>query len=294
MISWGMKMKIFFLLLITLPSLTWAAERNIYDIMYLPNQGVNFGKSTFSYLDASARGKTSGLNFTSDTKGYLIDQVIGRSVSDKLSLSLGFGYSNLKATTKGDSPIEDSTQTTKGLSDPTISGRYRILENDLILDLTGNLIVSTGDSESDGDESNNKNGGHELKVGAQIGSKLDNLQWAANFAVTHYFKSTTDTDGTKVKDDEHNSYVFDFGILKPISNSSFLKGLASVEFFDEYKSNDDSKTSGQTTTSVGASYLHMISSNLLFEGGIKYGEINFAGFDKYRFYILDAAFTYQF
>ena len=84
----------FALALAALPIL--GAERDIYDIMYLPRAGTSFGVSSFGYSHAHANG--SGDIFSLSSDAFSMSQTVGHSFTDKFSLSVNMGYLTSKST----------------------------------------------------------------------------------------------------------------------------------------------------------------------------------------------------
>jgi hypothetical protein len=272
-----------------------AADRAIYDLQYLPNAGTNYGISNL--------GLASGTQETSltDSKitGWVINQEVGHSFTDRFLLSADLTFQHIDANTDVDSPgVSDVNATTKGISDPSINGRFRVMDEALRIDVVSNLIVTYGDSKTEGSQTNNSQGGDSISLGVEAGQVTDTFQYVGTASINRVFEATDKTDGVTTKDDAHNEYLLGAAGLFKIAEASFIKGILSAEFVDDYEDNDTTDTSGDTASSttytVGAAYQYLVSSNLIVQAGLNASSINTAGVDSYHLYILTVGAKYQF
>lgn len=251
-----------------------ADSRMIYDVQYLPNAGTTYGESEWAYQKRTIELKGSSAEV--EVKAWALEQTVGHSFTDRLSVQGSINY------TKGDVEYSNIPGTddveAKGISDPTITARYRVMDEAWRLDIIGGALISLGDSEikSNGD-SNNLQGGSDLFLGAQIGQRSDNMQWAVLGQYNHNLKATSEdkSSGTKetTKDDAYGDWTLRADILNKLAEKSFLRTHLTGMWAPRY----DSKTEGQESTSastamweLGTQYQHLMSNDLLAYGGVDY------------------------
>lgn len=285
-------------------SSVWAAQRDIYDLMYLPEKNTSFGRSEASYLFGSASIK----NVADLTlKGVQLRQTLGHAFSDKFLLSGSLDYVSLDTKSKynpalGEPPYSTST---RGVGDPSLQARYRLMENKITLDLIGGVSFSTGNARTSGHISNNKGhnslndeGGDRGRLGVQIGRKKSDIQYAALFQVGRALRNTSQTDGKEMREDGHNNYLVEFDLLNQLGEKSFLKTMASANFITSYSNNDvpPSTYPSETHYKVGAEYQHLVSKDLLARVGATYEKININSglVMKFDFFNFNVGLNYQF
>jgi hypothetical protein len=293
------------LIALTLPS--FAADRDIYDLMYLPQAGTFFGRTTGTIISGEIKGGGApdgiDVDFDGDISGYGFRQEFGYSLTDRFMLQIGADYQNVRSssevTVAGLGEFE-SKNTTKGLSDPSIIARFRALDEDFLFDLYGGMVIGTGDSETDGDKANNKQGGNSLILGTEFGAKQDNLQYAFNFQLKHNFEATNkdkDEDGSlTTKADAHNEIQFGASIQPRLTENLFLSGFATVSFTDEYDDNQEGTTASQTVYSLGAELRLALAESVMLFGGATYNKVNTnSGYlDDYHIWFFQGGALYQF
>ncbi len=242
-----------------------AANSQINDLQYLPDQGTLFGSSNLSYHNYSDRfydgtdlGKTS-------VEGYIIGQSVGYSVMDNLFLSIDFSYANSSSSTSGERSTESS-----GLNDIDVNGRYRLSGDEKRLDILATLSISPGDDEvkSNGD-SNAFSGGHSLAVGAEYGAKKDGHQWAIRGLLNHSFEATEDNkaDDETYKTDAHNSLSFMGQLLTKLGEECYIRNFVGVDFTEEYDDDADTTYRGSTIWTAGAEVQHLLSKDVFLKLG---------------------------
>lgn len=275
-----------------------AADRNIYDLMYLPTAGTAYGLTDLNYLKGKIEGEASGFDYETDLSGYVVTQTAGYSLSDRMSLQVTMDYSNIsKDLDFSNSLLEDADGEQKGISDPEVAFKYRLMEDTLTVDLLAGVTIKTGDaeSESDSQDSNNKQGGNSSLLGVQVGQKMDRFQWAFFSTFERNFESKNEIKGDEdTKDDAHNEWTFVGSVLTKLAEKSFLNTNAGVQFTDEYDDNKDGNTAPETTYIIQAEYQHLLSEALLLRAGLAYNTINTGEFDDYNFTVLNLGATYQF
>ena len=194
----------------------------------------------------------------------------------------------------------DFTSTTKGLGDLGLGGRYRLMDGSLQVDLLGEFRLSTGDNETDdksnGDsESNNKNGGHVVEFGTQVGQKLSGYQWALAALYKRNLKGTADDNSTKTDFDAFNSYELRADSLMGLSEITFLRTYLDVTIQDRYEDeNNDEVNASSTQYKLGAEYQYMISQDLMVRGGVNYTTTNTSRVDDFNYWSVLAGANYQF
>lgn len=265
-------MKFFLALAVLATSATaFSASRDIYDIMYLPQAGTNYGFTEVGYLTGEVKGKSGAGDV--DISGYGIDQTLGRSFSDRLSVQVDLNYVDGEIDPDGGSSTDQS-----GLSDPTFTGRFRVMDEGMKLDILGGLLLSLGDSEieSNGDI-DNRQGGHALFAGAQLGQKMESMQWAVQGLLTRNFERTYETPNADADVDANLDLLVRGDLLNKLAEKSFLRTHLDINFEGMQESDDTSPetvVAPTTTYTLGAEYQHLCSENLLARFGVDYLTLN--------------------
>jgi hypothetical protein len=278
---------------------SYSASRDLYDLMYLPNAGTTYGITELAYVKGEFEGKTAGFNFDGDVKGYNFSQTVGHAFTDRLSLQATLDYTKQDADTDV-SGLGSQTGTTKGLSDPTISARFRVIDEDFRLDILGGGVISLGDQETDtetnGDsEINNRSGGHSLFVGAQLGQKTESFQWSFASILDYNLEGTVDVDGETEDFDSSKDLSFLADALFKVAESSFIRPFASVEFTEQVElDNGEEETAPSTVYELGGEFRHLISKDVMLKASLDYTSTNQASFDDFTYWTFMAGANYQF
>jgi hypothetical protein len=269
-----------------------AASRDIYDIMYLPSAGTTYGFTTGNYQKISVDGAGTD---DSEIKGYTIEQTIGHSFSDRLSVQGVIDY----AAIENDPDTGSTTDSSKGVSDPTISARFRVMDEDFRWDIIGGATLSLMDKKvdvnSNGDaDFDNHQGGHSFFIGTQFGGKTDTFQWALTAQLTHYLESETEVDssaGNRTFDqDSYNKVLVRGDILNKLGEKSLLRSHLEVNFYHDYQIDD------LRDYEIGTEYQHLMSQDLLLRAGVDYAiaEIPSGYFDTFTGWRFTVGANYQF
>ena len=258
--------KLIALVVMTSSALSFAADRDIYDVMYLPKAGTSFGISEGEYLQD---------NRTEDLKiyGFNFNQTIGHALTDRLSLSASMSYANLER-----NPGDDSKSDLSGISDPTFSARFRLMDETARLDLIGGGRVSLGDLEvkSNGDR-NNYAGGHAVFAGLQYGMKTENFQWAVLARYQYDLERTVDVSGGDSLDlNESSGFLVRADMLNKLADKSFLRSFFSANLVDEVKGEGEVLEENQTLYTAGLEFQQLLSQDLLVRAGADYSINNSA------------------
>lgn len=265
-------MKFFLALAVLATTATsFAASRDIYDIMYLPKAGTNYGFTEAGYITGDIKGKSGNADAT--ISGYGIEQTLGRSFTDQFSVQVAMNYVDGTVDPDG-APSTDQ----KGLSDPTFTGRFRVMDEDLTLDIIGGLLVSLGDSKiKSNNDTDNRQGGHALFAGAQIGKKMESMQWAVQGLLTRNFERTYDTSGGDADVDANMDMKLRGDLLNKITEKGFIRSHLDIDFIGMQESDDTAPKTVQapaTIYTIGAEYQHLCTQNLLARVGIDYASQN--------------------
>lgn len=293
-------MKKFIALAVLATTAAHAADRNIYDIMYLPKAGTTYG-----FTDAAlTKGKVESDAGDEDFDGYAVSQTLGYSFSDRFTVSLALNYASIQ----GDPEGGEKYDLQKGISDPTAQARFRMMDENMQWDILGGATISLMDQETDvsasGREDNdNLQGGHSLFIGTQIGAKAENFQWAISGIFTHYLESenkvkTAGNPDVKIKDDAHNELAVRGDILNKLAEKSYLRSFVSVDFIESFKDDQVPKneTAPVTAYTVGTQYQHLLSQDVLLKAGIDYSTVNVSTgqIDDYTIWTYTVGANYQF
>ncbi len=272
-------------------------NRNIYDLLYLPSAGTNYGTTMVSGLTGTGKGGGS----TTDLGGFLIEQVVGRSFSDALSLQLDFNYTQINSDYEYNDGETDSSET-RGLSDPTVTARFRVVDSTYRFDLTGGALVSVGDEKFDENgDANNLTGGHELFLTAEIGQSIGVHQWAVGAKYTRHLEAKSESEddaGDFSSDTEaHNSWQFRAAFLALLADTTYLLPNAGVEFVDAYEVEDSDdlgsfEQDSVTRYRVGAELRHSLTADLMLKASLDHFKVNVSG--RFDYWTYGAGATYQF
>lgn len=249
-------------------SLTFAANNSaINDLQYLPDAGTAFGTTDFNSIKYSNRFFDGTIIAKNEVKGFQVAQTFGYALMNNFSLAVGLSYQDTETKTTG-----ERTTNTTGLGDIEILGRYRLIDTGNRLDLLGKISVSPGDAEvdKDGDE-NGYTGGHAVALGAEYGAKKASHQWSVSGLYTRNLKATTeDKSGgakTKFKDDAHGQLTFQANLLTQLSESSYIKTFAAVDFTEEYDDNQDNTVTGSTMYTLSGEYQYVMTKDVYLHAG---------------------------
>lgn len=250
-------------------TVSFAAERNIYDIMYLPNAGTGFGFTEFSYLSREIEADGGDL----DVSGWGVSQTIGYSFTDRFSLNGSLNYIEGEQDPEGDSSVDIS-----GISDPTFTGRYRAMDEGMILDVIGAVYLGLNDNEWDRDgDRDNKRGGSSLLIGAQLGKVMENFQWAVLGTYTSNSERTIELEGfpRDIDVEGGDEFLMRGDILNKLAEASLLRSHASIAFTDkEEVDGGGTLFASSTTYEIGTEYQHVCSKDLLLRAGVDYARVN--------------------
>jgi hypothetical protein len=186
---------------------------------------------------------------------------------DNLLLSVSSDYLRGSVKTSG-----VATSRSEGLSDPTVSGKFRLSDDDYIVDVIADYLVSTGNNKTNSlsTRSDNKNGGSVANLAGQIGSKSADFQWAVLAKFTRNFESTIDSAGTKVDFKAHNQYYVEGSTLMNLSVTDWkFKTTLSALAVDKYK-DDNSSYASVTQLALGGEWQYICSANFMARGGLTF------------------------
>ncbi len=270
-----------------------ADNREIEDIMYLPNTGTTFGFTTAEMTKGEIKQDAGD----TDISGFELSQTIGHSFTDRFSLAGSINYVNQEE------DVEDAdTQEVTGISDPSVSARFRVMDESFRWDVLGGATIGIGDRVVDEDlNENNLQGGNGLFAGTQFGGKSESFQWAILGRLSHNMTRTlaieTPTADTDVDLEATNDLLLRADFLATLGEKSFLRPFISAEFNEALESEDDVEFQGPTTiNTVGAEYQHKLSPDLLLRAGVNYSIVNLdsGNIDDYNVWNFLAGANYQF
>jgi hypothetical protein len=267
-----------------------ASNSSVNDLQYLPNAKVIFGATALNAIKFSSRDFNGTSTDHTTSNGTLVSQNIGFSLMDNFSLSADLTYQNTKSEINGSNQSKST-----GLGDVVLNGRFRVLDSENRLDILGRLAVSPGKHEYDSSgDSNAYSGGHELSVGADYGVKKGTYQWSLSALLNHYFETTTKDkqNDTTYKDDAHNGLSLGANLLTQISESTFIKNFAAVEFTQEYDDDDNTTSAGSTNYNLGAEFQHLLNKDLYLKAGFN----SYIGGSGYNYIVMlyNVGANYQF
>lgn len=266
-------------------SMAFAAERSIYDLMYLPQAKTSFGFSEIATKKGELKIKSNESEFST----FQVRQTLGHALSDNLAISTQLNYvtQDQESDLKGPDDSEMS-----GISDPSFKARYRLHDEFFRWDIIGDLRVKTGDRKIDGSDANNKSGSHAVSIGTQFGTLDEYMQWAIDARFTRNLEQTVKYDGDKITNDGRNEYLLGGSLLyKLLDENSFIKSFASLNFQDTSEGFDASMD-----LLVGVEFQHLFTPDYLFRVGGEYGsqDIDDKTIDSFTTFGIYLAANYQF
>ncbi len=286
-----MKKLITIALLATTTSVAFAADRAIYDIMYLPNAGTSYG---FTDLNLESR-EIEADSGDDEIDGMRLSQTIGHSFTDRFTLNANFNlYDGERDPENGSSTDED------GLSDLGVNARFRMMDETIQLDVIGGVQLAIEDSEieSNGDVDNRfTSGGNQMNVGLQVGEKAGDLQWAVLGRFIHAFERSLDTSGGDIDLEPRDAVQVRADLLNKLAEKSLLRSHFTVDLIEETELENGNNFQGsQTNYELGTEYQHIVSQDLLAKVGIDYRMSNYesADVDSDTAWILHVGANYQF
>lgn len=268
-----------------------APDRDIYDLMYLPDAGTAYGSTYFGFGAQKLEADNSA--FDVDVDGFEIGQNLGYALTDRFSLDLDLEYRDSEADPKNG----DKYDAAKGLSDPTLTARFRTVDEAFRWDVVGGVSVAFQDQKVDrsGDR-NNSDGGHSFFIGTELGTKTENVQWVVGAAFIRNLEATTEYEtagrDVEVEDDANNALSVHTALHHRLHEKNFLRWSAQA-YFTEKVGNDRedviSESAPSSNYEFGLQYQYLASEDLLVRIGGDYqifntqsGQIdNYHGWDAY-------------
>ena len=195
-------MKRLFGLALVLSTAAVAGEHQLGDLNFIQKGSSLLVESGINYNQNSTGGtKTTGIS---------LDNKLTYGISDRFNtgLSLAYMFSYKSKTSAGSSDNETA------LSDVTLNNQYRIGQtNDgLVVDLIGDLRLSTKDREINGDPMLPVNQGrHSLDVGLNLGRKTAGFEWRSKAGLSYnhesYYENATGADFENYQDAFLNAVI---------------------------------------------------------------------------------------
>lgn len=290
--------------LLAVSSFGFASERNLYDLMYLPTAKTFYGNSDLTLT--TGKSKLQGSTAADiKYKGYSLAQTVGYSITDRILVSASANYTRLDYKIDYSGSTSTDNNSAYGFSDPALSAKYRLMDDDFIIDIIGNAAFKTGNPTADTHISNNKgpsninyDSGDQLSVGVQAGQKKQNFQYAGLIQVGRAFQSEASQVGSDIRYDAHNTLLIQASALNKLGERSFLRSFASVSFIAGYHDNDIPRKTKPSVTDnkIGIEYQHLCSTNLLAKVGVNFRNIitNTGVADPYKFLNFNIGMNYQF
>jgi hypothetical protein len=258
------------LLLVSLPVL---AERNIFDLMFLPQKGTVYGTTSLTLSE----GKIWGSSATITESGYRFSQELGYTVTDRLSVSTDMNLLYRKSNYRYNTNLSSDSTYERGLSDPTINVKFRAQEGSLIVDLLGGVVFDTGQTKISYDrKKNNKQGGTSYKAGLNLGQKSSDFQWSIlgqyeRFG-DHHIDESKSTYGDSTMEG-YNAYLIRVDFLKNVTENSFARFFILSDIIDSREGNGLIAYDPITSYELGPEYQYFYSKDLLLKAGISYATI---------------------
>lgn len=150
--------------------------------------------------------------------GINFNNAVTYGISDKLNVGLGLNYTlkNEVTNDKVAAGPKDKKTTSDGLSDVTVLGNYRLMDQQYYVDLVGGLTLGLTDAEvafgtpAGESEGNNNQGHHSIALGAAAGQKINtNWEWRAFLGLDYHMSGeiTEVQKGQKSQDVDTASFI---------------------------------------------------------------------------------------
>lgn len=252
-----------------------ANDSDIYDLMYLPKAGTAYGFTTFGFGQQKREADNS--DFDLEVDGFEISQTLGYALTDRFSLDLDINYRDLE----GDPEVGDKFDAAKGVSDPTLTARFRTVDETFRWDLVGGAIINFVDREIDDGDANNVQGGHSFFIGTELGTKTENVQWLVGAFLIHNLEAETEFetpigDGT-VEEDSNNALAIRTAFHHRLHEKNFLRWSADALFTEEIGNDREEfigKEAPESNYQFGLEYQYAASQDLLVRLGGHYQIFN--------------------
>lgn len=248
-----------------------AKDRDIYDLMYLPKAGTGYGFTTLGFGQVKRESDEIG---DLDLDGFQIDQTLGYALSDRFSLQLSMDYAKIEADPEGESKYDSA----KGLSDPTLTARFRAVDEAFRLDIVGGARVNFQDRKVDSDgDTNNVSGGHSFFVGPELGVKSEHVQWFLGARYLRNLDSETEYDtnigDVTLEEDSNNELLVYTSLLHRLHEKNLLRWNATANFTEEIGNDRENLIGKRAPTSnyeFGLEYQYAASEDILVRLGGNY------------------------
>lgn len=252
-----------------------AASRDLYDVMYLPQAGTAYGSSTLGFGKITRESKALG---DLDLDGIEFSQSLGYALSDRFSLTLDMDYSKIEAEAENG----DKYDSAKGISDPALTARLRLIDEAFRLDVVGAAIVNFQDREvEENGDTNNTQGGHTFVIGPELGVKAESVQWFIGGYLVHNLSAETkyklNSLAATVEDEANNELLLRTSLLHRLYQKNFLRWNAQGRFSEEVGNDRENligKTAPSTTYELGVEYEYAASDSVLIYVGGNYQQFN--------------------
>ena len=252
-----------------------ANDRDIYDLMYLPEAGTAYGSTYLGFGQQKLEAQNSDNDFEVD--GFQLSQTLGYALTDRFSLELDLDYADIE----GDPEVGEKYDAAKGLSDPSLTARFRTVDEAFRWDLLGGALINFQDREIDDGDRNNVQGGHSFFVGTELGTKTETVQWLVGAFLIHNLEAETEVktdlgDGT-LEEDSNNELLVRTALHHRLHEKNFLQWSAQGRFTEEVGNDQENligKTAPQSNYEFGLEYQYAASEDLLVRLGGNYQIFN--------------------
>lgn len=259
-------------------------KRNIYDLMYLPEAGRIFGESQLGYSNFTQDLSVPAFDIGElQSQSTSFNQMLGYSFHDRFALSVETDYlihRKSKFDLEDGVTLTGSTErTAKGLGDPTVSARFRAVDqrdSGFSLDLIPEYTFKSGEDEED----NNKSGLNSYGLGVQVGKKYNDTQLAFTFEFERSDKNETkNSAGEKLEDDASIDYNLSFEYQQRLSDLWLAEvnvtiGISPEETQENKTTAEKQETESRATTSIAGSLIYLVNEDFLLTGGIALGAMS--------------------
>ncbi len=254
-------MRFLLLAFLLVGSLAQAADRQLVDLMYLPNAGTLYGETAFNFEGSEYNINKAETQVT--THNTILSQELGFGLSDALYLGVQYEHQLAgEAKTKGGDSVD-----TLGARNPTLKATFRVMDQGSAtynLDVRAAYSPDLFDREgSDNDEEfTAARGGAAYKVGARLGQKNGTSHWNFELNLTMLGEAETKFDSDEKGTQDAS---FDIGVAYAFQENMLpwldFRGHAGITRVGGYDSEslsggtDDSEVDPNWVADVGVKFL---------------------------------------
>lgn len=266
--------------------LTPKDDRDIYDLMWLPRKGIFYGSTQVTFEDQNFERQVPGNPGKIQQSDQTLTQIFGYSFLDRLSLQIKSDYLFKRKVTETPDQGSETITEDKGLGEPTVAARWRILSqerNSFNLDLVPEYTYSRGKFERGTGikQGNNLQGGSSYSLILEAGKKYTKFQWMtyAGFANLEEAKGNDLRTSEEVTVTSNSLYQAGLRVLAPIESEEKYFLMGGLNYAREGASTLSDRASSVKTDASSRAYFegaltYLRNDHIAFTGSFELGAIS--------------------